>query len=377
MDLTTLFAAITLVFGLLTFDTIRTSDAVFVEVADVPAIEKTNIDQDTLEAEFARELNEVGEIVSIIVPPEIRTQRDIGVTRALGAMLKINDLAYAIETDLGYRSDRMRLALFTDKGRLGALVTGRGKTIGPFRALLYPRDGESLLDFVRRCSATGAFHLAPYGTTLHLMQVGAGTGNMAPAKMASERAKSMLPNTMENFDRSLLENVDGLIALFGGDVAGAHDTFLRAVASSSRNWVASLNAAFTEIQIHAFDRAESRMRALIPHVPADRRILRSTAYMTQAAALLGLNRPEEADALLVQALTINPDNSGAWFYRAATRAELGDLAGAEQMRRRAFQTNDSVENFAEVATLYFLLNWTAGDQLIQSPFPNPVVTKRR
>jgi len=110
MDLTTLFAAITLVFGLLTFDTIRTSDAVFVEVADVPAIEKTNIDQDTLEAEFARELNEVGEVVSIIVPPEIRTQRDIGVTRALGAMLKINDLAYAIETDLGYRSDRLAAA---------------------------------------------------------------------------------------------------------------------------------------------------------------------------------------------------------------------------------------------------------------------------
>jgi len=47
MALTTLFAAISLAFGLLTFETIRTSDRVIVEVADLPRIERTSIDQVT------------------------------------------------------------------------------------------------------------------------------------------------------------------------------------------------------------------------------------------------------------------------------------------------------------------------------------------
>jgi hypothetical protein len=44
MDLTTLFAAISLAFGLLTFETIRTSDRVIVEAAALPRIERTSID---------------------------------------------------------------------------------------------------------------------------------------------------------------------------------------------------------------------------------------------------------------------------------------------------------------------------------------------
>ena len=377
MDLTTLFVAVAMAFGLLTFDTIRNSGQVIVEVAEVPAIEKTSIDQETVENEFAAELNRVADIVSIIIPPEIRTQREIGVTRALGSLLKADDLAHAIEVDLGYRSDRLRLALFTDKGRVGALVTGRGKTVGPFRTLLYPKDDESLIDFVRRCSLSGSFHLAPYGTTLHLMQEGAAAGDLTAAKAMSARAKTSLPAIPVSFDRSLLENIDGLITLFSGDVAGAQAMFQRAIHSSHENWVAVLNAAFTEIQLQAFEPAHNRMRDMIARAPADNRVLISTAYMTQGVALLGLNRAKEAEVLLEKALVVNPDNSSAWYYRSGARAMVDDLEGAERMRRNAFQTNDSFENYAEVATLYFLLNWRGGSALIQSPFRNPSIITHR
>ena len=63
MDLTTLFAAISLAFGLLTFETIRTSDRVIVETADLPRIERTSIDQVTVEQEFADQLNKMAKII--------------------------------------------------------------------------------------------------------------------------------------------------------------------------------------------------------------------------------------------------------------------------------------------------------------------------
>jgi Tfp pilus assembly protein PilF len=119
------------------------------------------------------------------------------------------------------------------------------------------------------------------------------------------------------------------------------------------------------------------MRDMIARAPAANPAVISTAYMTQAVALLGLNRPREADVLLDKALVVNPENSSAWYYRAAARAMIDDLEGSARMRRNAFQTNDSFENYAEVATLYFLLNWRGGAALIQSPFRNPAVIAHR
>jgi hypothetical protein len=50
---------------------------------------------------------------------------------------------------------------------------------------------------------------------------------------------------------------------------------------------------------------------------------------------------------------------------------MNDREGAERMRQRAYQTNDSVDNYAEVAALYFLLPTAAGTPLTVSPFRSP------
>lgn len=377
MDLTTLFAAVAIAFGLLTFDTIRTSDRVVVEVADLPRIDRSSIDQATVEQEFAEQLNRVTKVISVILPPEIRTQREVGVTQAFGSLLKINDLARAIEADLGYTPDRMRLALFVDNGKLNAVLNGNGRRVGRFRQIVQPMEGEALVDFVRRCSLLGASYLAPYGTALFLLQEGARTGDLSAARRLSDRAKSLLPNTPDSFDRSLLENVDGLIALFEGKPAVAHDRFISAVASSARNPAAAINAAFTEIQRDDHAAAEARMRALLQGPSLQNDILLSTAQMTRAAALLGLKRPADAEQALLIATDVNPNNSSAWQLLSEARAMVGDQAGAERMLRKAYDTNDSLENYAEVAALYFLLPWREGMALTESPFRNPEIAPAR
>ena len=377
MDLTTLFAAISLAFGLLTFETIRTSDRVSVEAAGLPRIERTSIDQVTVEQEFADQLNKVAKVISIVLPPEVHTQQEVGLGKAIGSLLKINDLVKAMKTDFGYTPDGMRLAMFTDNNRLGAVVSGRGKRVGQFRLTVYPNEGESLIEFVRRCSLIGASHLAPYGTTLFLLQEGARTGDLSGARQLSDRAKAALPDTPESFERSLLENVDGLIALIDRNFDRAHDLFQQSVRSSARNPAAALNAAFTEIQRNEYAQAEERMRVLLAMTQDDNEILISTIHMTRGAALLGLRRFDEAHDALQTATRVNPKNSSAWFLLAEASERLGDTEAARRLRREAFQANDSLENYAEVAALYFSLSWKDNMPLTESPFRNPEVATVR
>lgn len=373
MDLTTLFAAIGLAFGLLTFETIRTSDRVVLEVASLPAVERMSIDQETVEHEFAYQLDRVARVVSVVVPPEIKSKRDVGVGQAIGSALKIDELARAIEADLGYTPDRLRLAMFTENGRLAAVISGRGRKVGPYRLVLHPYEAEPLLDFVRRCSLTGASYLAPYGTTLFLLQEGVRNRDLSAAKRLSDRAKAALPDTPESFERSLLLNVDGLIALFEGDVALAHEKFLASIAASNRNPSAALNAAFTAIQQDHYAEAETRLAALLEKDTPSNAVLLSSLHTTRAAAWLGMGRTQDADREIRSAVAINPNNSSAWFLWSEIRETLGDLDGARKYRRTAYEKNDTIENYAEVAALYFLVPWRPGSALIESPFRNPDV----
>lgn len=375
MDLTTLFAAIIIAFGLLTFETVRTADRAIVEVADLPRMERTSIDQITVEQEFASGLNSVARVTSVMVPPEIRTNRDVGIGKAIASALKINDLSTALEADLGYSPDRLRLALVNDNGVLHAVISGRGRRVGTFRETLTPREGEKLLEFVRRCSLVGASKLAPYGTGVFLVQEGARTRNLQPARTLLMYAKAALPNTPINPERSLYENLDGIVALLDNDVPLAQAHFYKAIDSDPNNVVALLNAAFTEIQLGNYAKAEEQMNHLLTASPPDNKLLLSTAFMTEGAALLGMKRPQDADLALARAAQVNPDNSGAYFLWGDVKEALGDHPEAERLRREAFQTNDSLENYAEVATLYFHLARRDNAPLSASPFSNPTVAK--
>jgi tetratricopeptide (TPR) repeat protein len=377
MDFATLFFAFSMVMGLVTFDTIRTSDRAVVEVAPLPKLEKVSIDQVTVEQEFAEQLNKVARVASIVIAPEIRRQTDVGVVKAISNMLRIADLTNAVEADLGYASDRMRLALFTDEGKMGAVISGTGKRVGRFRVMAYPTANETFIEFVRRCSLVGASHLAPYGTALYLVQNGARGGDVAPAKRLAERAIAALPDTPESFERSLLENVQGLAALIEKDLGRAHAIFRKATLSSPRNSAAILNLAFVDIQMGKFDEAEVHIREMMAEAAPENPVLHSTALMTQAAALIGMGRPADAALALSRATEVNPDNSSAWYLWGRLRESMGDRAAGAQLIRRAYQSTDALENYAEVAVLYFALPYKPGMGLTESPFRNPEVLPGR
>ena len=278
-----------------------------------------------------------------------------------------------MEADLGYRTDRLRLSLVYDNGALQGVVSGTGGRLGQFQQTLIRTEGEPLMDFIRRCSLAGATYLAPYGTTLFLIQEGIKTGDYTVPKRISARAKTYLPPTPISLERSRLLNLDGIIALMENDVKAAMELFKQAVASNPANVVAHLNAAFTEVEIDQYAEADARMQQLFSENMPDNPILQSTIYMTRAAAQLGLKNPMEADALLELATSINPKNSSAWHLWGDTKLVMGDKEASERMHIRAFAESDNPENYAEVATLYLQLSWQDGSPMARSPFRNPLL----
>ena len=77
-----------------------------------------------------------------------------------------------------------------------------------------------------------------------------------------ENAKALLPATPTSFDRGLLENILGLVALFRNEPPAARKAFDDAIAADPTNAVPFLNAAFTDMQFNEYQKAADRMAAL-------------------------------------------------------------------------------------------------------------------
>ena len=371
MDPTTLLAALVVAVGLLGTDAVLYSGSVQVTVAAPPEIKGISVDKTTLEVEFDDQLNAIAQTASVIRPPDIRSSSDQGLGMALAEAANVQNVAFALQSTLGFNPDRLRFSLFEADGKLGALVSGNGHLTGSFRTVMVPEKDEQLLAFVQRCALWGASELAPYSTTLYLLQKHADDRNFTDVVALAEHAKSLLPPTPRSFDRALFDNVLGLVALFKGDKQGARDAFDRAMRSDPTDPVPFLNAAFTDLEFDQNQRAADRMAQLIQLAPPQNRVLLSTAYATWGAALMGLNNLKEADRLLAKAAQINPDSSTAMHLWSEEKALAGNKAEAARLVTEAKARTATLENYAEVAALYFDLSWADNQPTTRSEFSNP------
>lgn len=373
MDLTTLFGAVLLAIGLIGADTIGHAGSIVTEVSPAPQMSGEVIDQATLEAEFDDQLFSIAKTPSVIEPPEIRTSRDQGVGMELAQALNAKELAYALQTSVGYAPDRLRLALFLEHGELRGHITGKTRAVGSFHQVMVPHQGETVLAFVRRCALWSASQLAPYMTALYLMQKHAADRDFSDVLALIDYAKSKLPPTPVSFDRAAFDNLHGIILLFQNDAPHAQELFDQAVDEYPANPVSEINAAFADVQIDKYQQAEDRMRRFTSARPPENKLLLATAYMTWAAAEMGLRRLEEADRLLALATSTNPENSSAFELWAELDELRGRPTAAVAHRHQAMLNSASFENYGEVATLYFHLSWKDNEPVMLSKFSNPSI----
>jgi tetratricopeptide (TPR) repeat protein len=373
MDLTTLAAALLLAFGVLTTDAIMHANSVVVEVTAPPKTDKTVIDQGTIEEEFSEQLFAIGRIESVVEPPEIRVSSEQGFGMALAKETRMEDVAHALQSELGYRPDLLRLALFTEDGSIRALVSGNGRRVGSFHQVLVPQKDESLLAFVHRCALWGASQLAPYATSVYLLQKHAADKDFSDAIALIEQSKAKLPPTPVHFDRSAFDNLLGIVALFHNDPKAARALFEKAVAEYPAGDVAVLNAAFTDLVLDDNSKAAKRMQELLAKAPPTNNTLQATAYFTWAAAEMGLHDLAQADQLLAKSYQADPQSATGLDLWADLKEQQGDKTAAADLRRKALQATETFENYAEVAALYFQLSWRDNQPVTRSKFVNPTV----
>ena len=373
MELTTLAAALLLALGLLGANAVIHANSVIVEVTAPPKTDKLIIDQDTLEHEFTDQLFAIANTASVVEPPEIHASRDQGIGMALAREVKLQEVAYALQNELGYNPDKLRLALFLEDGSLRGLVSGTSSRVGSFRQVMLPQKDETVLAFVNRCALWGASQLAPYITALYLLQRHAADGDFADVVALIEQAKGKLPPAPISFDRSALDNLLGIVALFRNDPKAAQAAFDRAIEEYPNSVVAALNAAFADLELDENQKAVDRMQRLVNEAPPANKTLLATAYVTWAAAELGLHDVARADQLLATAITFDPDSSTLFDLWAEVKEKIGDKAAAAELRRKALQSSETFENYGEVATLYFHLSWQDNQPVTRSKFTNPKI----
>jgi tetratricopeptide (TPR) repeat protein len=331
------------------------------------------IDQATLESEFDAQLYQIARTESVVSPPEIRTSSDQGLGMALARSVNAEKLAYALQTSAGYAPDRLRLALFLQHGELRGRVSGVTRHIGSFEQVLVPNKDEPVLAFVRRCALWSASEVAPYSTALYLMQKHSSDKDFTDVVALIEHAKAALPSTPISFDRSALDNLNGIVLLFKNQAAAAQEAFDTAMEEYPDNPVAEINAAFADLQLDKNQQAVDRMRQMTGEKPPKNKVLLATAYMTWAAAEMGLHDLPAADRLLATATQIDPGSSSAYGLWAELRQVMGDKAAAAEFDRKAMINTTTFENYGEVATLYFHLSWRDNEPVSLSKFNNPSV----
>ena len=373
MDPTTLVYAVLVAIGLLGGDAVLYSGSVVVDVAPPPKMENISIDKATLAAEFEDRLNDIAGAISVVSPPEMRSGSEQGLGMALAEAAGVQSVATALQGSIGYNPDRLRFALYTEGGELRGLVSGNSRLTKSFRTVMIPNKGETLFAFVQRCALWGASQIAPYTTTLYLLEQHSADQDFTDVVALSEHAKALLPPTPRSFDRSLFDNVLGLVALFKNDKQGARDAFDRAMKSDPTNPVPFLNAAFTDMQFDDNQRAAARMEQLIRLAPPANPALLSTAYTTWGAALMGEKDYRNADLVLAKSVQINPASATTLHLWSEERKLLGDKEGAARLEREALAQTATFENYAEVAALYFHLSWGENEPVIRNQFSNPGV----
>ena len=141
--------------------------------------------------------------------------------------------------------------------------------------------------------------------------------------------------------------------------------------SDPTNPVPFLNAGFTDLQFDEYQRASDRMAQLIRLAPPSNPALLATAYFTWGAALMGLKDLKTADQTLAEAARINPNSSTAVQLWSEEKALAGDKVAAARLAQEALARTSTIENYAEVAALYFHLSWGDNEPVIRSQFANP------
>jgi tetratricopeptide (TPR) repeat protein len=372
IDLTTLTVAVLLALTALGMDTVWHPIQVVLETSSAGGIEKVSIDDNMIGGIVRSEVDRISSTPTLMGKPRVELGNQGGIGMAIASAANLQSLAIALQRKAGVEPDQIRIALFSENGTTKVLVTGTGRQrLRGFEQTVEQHKGETVIELLHRAAVVGMSRIDPYLTALNLMQRHAGDKDFTDPETLISFAKSQIPPTPASPERSLFENLQGILALFRGNRDDAHTWFQIAVQSNPDNVAATLNLALADLELDRYEAAARRMERLLRDPPTFDGILVSTAYVTWGAALLGMHDVNGADHALAKAIETNPSSSIAWDLWSQVKAQKGDPAQAERLHQQALAVSGNFENYGEIAALYFRLSWQGGEPVTLSQFSNP------
>jgi Tfp pilus assembly protein PilF len=375
MDLSSLVLVLALAATFIGVDTAWHPVSVVLDSAIPNKLDKLTADPAAIDEMLTYEVSAISSTPSVLAVPEIHVGANKGLGMAIAQAVSLQGVTLALQSRLGYQPEHIKLTLLSENGNILMMVNGSGLggriSTPPFQKSVIMRPGETLASLVHRAALAGVAEIDPYFTSLYLVQSHAADQDFSEAEAMIHTAKAQLPPTPVSYDRSLLENLQGIISLFRTQPDAAKKWFHRAASSDPSNAVAVLNAGFADLQLGNYQSAIDHVQDLLANRPPTDRILLSTAYMTWGAALLGLADVDGADQKLAKAVEINPGSSTAYDLWSEAKHKKSDEAAAAQLHQSALASSGTFENYAEVAALYFELAWEQNQPITRNKFNNP------
>ena len=371
MDLTALLTGAFLLLSALGFDTVMHPRDIVLEAHKASQLGTVSLTDTMLNAVMKAQVEEIFLTKSVVTKPTIRLSNQKGIGVTITDAIGLSAVANALQEQMGYRPDRIELHVFKENEITKVLVSGyHARQNGMFEQEVVQVKDERIVSLVQRATAVAMATIDPYVTALNLMRRHIRDRDFSQSEAVIAYAKARLRSTTVNPERAMLENLEGMIALFRHDSPRARERFQTAVASDPGNQVAALNLALVLLEEDLDARVAAMMADMLQQNPPVDPVLLATVHMTQAAAFLGLRQPVPADVAMAKAAALNPTSPTILNAWAEVKTQMGHKAAAETLNQQARSAENTFDDYAEVAALYFTLAWQKGEPVLRSPFDN-------
>ena len=381
LEPTTLIYALVGALGLIGADAYYNSSTLHIETSVAPVYEEKGYSQKVVESIFAGELENIASTPSIITQLEFVTSKHKPVSSALAEAAHLEEPFEAAKAAVGISYSAVLASIVVDtidgKDFPRIVVTGNKEGLENF-SLTVPLTSSSSVDLAL---AEAAFRtmkeINPYITALYAFSRAEKNGvhpSQADALVSEWIANA--PTSVYSPERALFENLRGLTSLIDNDPIAATEWFNRANKSDPDLQPAILNLAFLAIWSGDNVRAIELYRQVVDTSlwsESSNEKLGYAAHIGLGIALASQGKFEESDSHFVEATTILPNGVSAYFYWARSLLKQGRTAESTALLETAKRNAKKIENFAELAPLYFWLPEQQGGVLERRTMDLPKV----
>lgn len=387
MDPISLAAAFLTAFGILSADAVLHADSVTVSLYMPDDLAKGAARGDVVEDMFIAKMQTIGDVKSYFGKPNVKSNKAKTIGSVLAKTLKVEDFASAIQHTFGMKTASVLGSFAKDEkeGVLQLVAMVRDPDEPPYPLLVKRQNYEPMSSMMERAAEQVMEHLAPYITTVYLLQEGDRLHDYTQVDGLITREIADYASQQHAKERASVLNLAGIVALHKNDLNEAARLFDEADKADPDLLIPRVNRAFVMLATDHEKEIEAYLKPTIDAARYNRAYtLLAAADMIRAGAFMSAKRHDQAEAALNDAEYWDPSSAVVQALHADIRYERGDPVGAMKYKAKALANLDNFETYPELASLYYKISWRKGEALqrndlrheqVSSVLPEATMTK--